>query len=260
MRLDQLIAAHTPYSRKEVKLLLRQKQIKVNDLIIVKADTKVQPEQDTISIKGEPLVLRPSSRYLLLNKPAGYVCATEDARDPTVLELVPDALQCKGLFPAGRLDKDSKGLVLLTTDGALAHRMLAPKRHVPKYYLVRLAHPFSTTYSDAFQAGISLRDGSLCLPAETAPLPELGDTWALVGLQEGKYHQIKRMFAALGNHVEELIRIGIGDLFLPPDLQLGSCMELLDKDLEKLLNCETTFSAKLQSLKKNSSYLINVTT
>ena len=150
--------------------------------------------------------------------------------------------------------------MLLTTDGALAHRMLAPKRHVPKYYLVRLARPFSTTYSDAFQAGISLRDGSLCLPAETAPLPELGDTWALVGLQEGKYHQIKRMFAALGNHVEELIRIGIGDLFLPPDLQLGSCMELLDKDLEKLLNCETTFSAKLQSLKKNSSYLINVTT
>ena len=115
MRLDQLIAAHTPYSRKEVKLLLRQKQIKVNDLIIVKADTKVQPEQDTITIKGEPLVLRPSSRYLLLNKPAGYVCATEDARDPTVLELVPDALQCKGLFPAGRLDKDSKGLVLLTS-------------------------------------------------------------------------------------------------------------------------------------------------
>ena len=111
MRLDQLIAAHTPYSRKEVKLLLRQKQIKVNDLIIAKADTKVQPEQDTITIKGEPLVLRPSSRYLLLNKPAGYVCATEDARDPTVLELVPDALQCKGLFPAGRLDKDSKGLV-----------------------------------------------------------------------------------------------------------------------------------------------------
>ena len=150
MRLDQLIAAHTPYSRKEVKLLLRQKQIKVNDLIILKSDTKVQPEQDAITIKGEPLVLRPSSRYLLLNKPAGYVCATEDARDPTVLELVPDALQCKGLFPAGRLDKDSKGLVLLTTDGALAHRMLAPKRHVPKYYLVRLARPFSTTYSDAF--------------------------------------------------------------------------------------------------------------
>lgn len=155
----------------------------------------------------------------------------------------------QGTFPAGRLDKDSKGLVLLTTDGALAHRMLAPKRHVPKYYLVRLARPFLLHIAMRFKPAS---------PARRQPLPAgrngtpagTGDTWALVGLQEGKYHQIKRMFAALGNHVEELIRIGIGDLFLPPDLQLGSCMELLDKDLEKLLNCETTFSAKLQSLKK----------
>ena len=153
------------------------------------------------------------------------------------MKLVPPEMRTKGMFPAGRLDKDSVGALLITDDGELAHRILSPKGHIPKVYIVKLARPFENNYINKFEQGIVLSDGETCLPARLKKA-ENSDKLAFVELHEGKYHQVKRMFASVGNHVEILMRVSMGALILPEKLAIGQCMELLHKDVENLFRKE----------------------
>ena len=233
IRLDKFLSNRTAYSRSEVKKLLQGGKVLVDGNAILDGSRKIDPDVQSVTCYGK--TLRGSEHvYVIVNKPEGYITATEDREHRTVMELVPEDLRVKGLAPAGRLDIDSTGLLLLTDDGALAHRMLSPKHHVPKVYLIRLARPSEPDYADKLAAGLTLADGTNCLPAEFQTLPVQGH-YALIRLHEGKYHQVKRMLAALGNHVEHLHRVAVGELVLPPELPLGGHLEILHKDVEKLL-------------------------
>ena len=254
MRLDKFLSERTAYSRSQIKELIAAKKVTVNGIAAGKANLNVA-ETDEICL-GRQAVRSQKTLTVLLHKPAGYVSATEDRSEKTVLELLPPELQGQGLFPVGRLDKDTTGMLLLTNDGALSHRLTAPKKHVPKFYEVTLARPFEASYTELFASGMTLGNGDVCLPAETAALTEDGRK-ALICLHEGKYHQVKRMFAAAGNHVEQLHRIGIGNLLLPADLPPGEAFVLFDKDLCKVLNSGTDFSALLQNWKNRSSLSMN---
>lgn len=231
-RLDKLIAAQggaNAFSRKEVKALIARGQVTVNGAPAKSAEQKVDPDAVVIAIDGVPLTLK-KNLYLLLNKPKGYVSSTDGGDGPTVLELVPPALFRRGLFPAGRLDKDTTGLMLLTDDGQLAHRILSPKRHVRKRYLVTLDVSLTEEMAKRFAAGIPLSDG-VCKPAE---LSIVGEHTALVTLTEGRYHQIKRMFGCCGATVVGLHRVAIGNLSLPDDLPEGAIREATAEELAAL--------------------------
>lgn len=255
MRLDKFLANRTPYSRAEVKNLLRAGSIQVDGITERDGSRKLDADAQTVTCRGQ-MIRGGAHVYLLLNKPVGYLSATEDRTQKTVMELVPDALRVKGLAPAGRLDIDSTGMLLLTDDGVLAHRMLAPKQHVPKCYLIGLARPCEASYAQRLAAGITLADGTECLPAELMPVDMPGH-FALIRLHEGKYHQVRRMMAALGNHVETLHRTAIGELLLPPDLPFGGCLEILHKDVEKMLKPGDFPALYEQIVSYFSSYLIN---
>lgn len=233
MRLDRLVASQLyGVSRADVKKLCLKKKVMVNGKLMARSDARVSLD-DEIFIDGERLVYK-EHIYIMLNKPQGVVCSTKDGESKTVLELVPPELMREGLFPAGRLDKDTEGFVLLTDDGELSHRMLSPKSHVPKTYFVRLEKPWEKSYGDIMSAGMEIDGGEKCLPAVFSGSQEDPCQCTLV-LNEGKFHQVKRMFGALGNKVVFLKRIAIGDLALDPDLAVGECMEILHKDVEKLL-------------------------
>ncbi len=255
IRLDKLLSNRTPHSRSDIKVVLKNGAVQVDGVTECDGSRKVDPDVQEITLHGKKLVGQTHVCFLV-NKPQGYICATEDRVHRTVLELLPKSLQVKGLFPAGRLDVDSTGLVLLTDDGDLAHRMLAPKSHVPKYYLVRLAKPCRPADVKRLGRGLRLSDGTVCLPAEARAL-EVPGNYALICLHEGKYHQVKRMFAALANHVEALHRVAIGGMFLPENLALGGHVEVLHKDVEKMLK-EGSFDAVCERIVTNfSSYSIN---
>lgn len=214
-RLDRILTATGRWSRKEAADLIRAGRVFVDGVPVLRRDEKF-PESahfqvDNENIPGEPYV------YLMLNKPAGVVSASRDPRLPTVLSLLPEHLQHVGLFPAGRLDRDTVGLLLLTNDGPLAHRLLAPRHHVDKSYFVCVTGTLDETDVATFQAGMELPDLT-CLPAR---LDLRGPSEALVTLQEGKYHQIKRMFAARGKPVSFLQRQTFGPLTLDPSLEPG---------------------------------------
>lgn len=233
MRLDKFICSQrADLSRSDVKLLCRKGRICVNGEVIKSSDFKVSPDIDTISVDGVETSYK-KYIYIMLNKPQGVVCSTRDGLSPTVLSLVPPELQRKGLFPAGRLDKDTEGFVLITDDGGLAHRMLSPKSHVPKKYYVELEHPYEDSYADAFRHGITLKTGEQCKPAEFIPCKDKENCCHVV-LCEGMFHQVKKMFEALGNNVIYLKRIQIGGLHLDEKLPLGECLEILHKDVDKL--------------------------
>ena len=231
-RLDKFISERGEFTRSRIKELASKGHIRVNNIIVKKADTKIDPERDTVEVLGN--IIKPDRfKYLLLNKPDGYVCSTDEHDGPTVMELIPPEWRTKNMFPAGRLDKDSLGALLITDDGELAHRMLSPKKHIPKIYIVKLANPFQSKYIDLFANGITLLDGYQCLPAKVCNV-ESSEKLAFIEINEGKYHQVKRMFAAAGNHVEVLMRVSVGGVVLPEKLAIGQCMELLHKDVENL--------------------------
>ncbi len=255
IRLDKLLANRTQHSRSDVKALLKQGAVQIDGITECDGSRKVDPDTQRITCAGKALP-GGAHTFFLVNKPEGYLCATEDRTHRTVLELLPAEKCVKGLFPAGRLDADSTGLVLLTDDGALAHRMLAPKRHVPKYYLVQLARRPEPDYAARLAQGLTLADGTVCMPAEMRVLEQKG-FFVLVRLHEGKYHQVKRMFAALGNHVQHLHRVAVGGLLLPPALPLGGYMEIVHKDVETLLKDDGFDAVCEQIVKTFSSYLIN---
>lgn len=251
-RLDKCIASHSTYSRSNVKSLLQKGLVQVNGITEYDGSRKVNPEQHEIICCGKPLICH-THVYFIVNKPVNYICATQDRTHKIVLELIP-ADRRKRLFPAGRLDIDSTGMVLVTDDGELAHQMLSPKHHVPKYYLLQLADDLHEEDMQKLAGGIVLADGTSCLPAQAMALP---DKQALICLHEGKYHQVKRMLAALGNHVEQLHRIAIGSMLLPSDLKVGACLEILHKDVQLMLKSNDFKEMCEQIVTEFSSYSIN---
>ena len=209
---------------------MRAGRVTVNGVPVHSPEEKWDPAAefavDGVSVSGERMV------YLMLHKPAGLVSATEDPKQPTVLELLPDHLKRVGLFPAGRLDKDTEGLLLLTNDGVLAHRLLAPRRHVDKTYFVQVEGQLDETDVEAFSTGMTLGDGLVCMPAGLEVLGQ-PDT-AIVTLREGKYHQIKRMLASRGKPVRYLKRLTMGPLKLDPALKRGEWRPLTEEEMAAL--------------------------
>ena len=228
-RIDKIIASQGLYSRSDVKYMVNRTRITIDGKIITSASQKADVDKNEILLDGKPFVVK-KQIYLMLNKPKGYVSATEDKKQQTVLELVPAELKGRDLFPAGRLDKDTTGLMIITDDGVLAHNILSPKKHVQKIYRVELDIPVTEEMQKGFAEGVELNDG-VC---KDAKLVILGEKTAEVTLREGRYHQIKRMFGCYGAKVVELHRLAMGELYLPDDLPEGECRELTEEDLQKL--------------------------
>ena len=228
-RIDKTISSQTNYSRKDVKKLILQKKISVKGKVAKKPEQKVNEQQDEIYIDGNKLEIK-KYIYLILNKPKGYISATEDRTAKTVLDLVPEKYMRRGLFPAGRLDKDTTGMMIITDDGEFAHNILAPKKHIEKTYRVQIDIDITDEMREKFKQGIVLKD-HVCCPATI--VVEDKNT-ALITITEGKYHQIKRMFGCFGAKVVNLHRISMGGLQLPKDLREGECRELTATELLKL--------------------------
>lgn len=229
-RLDKLLAGTGKWSRREVKALVRQGLVRVDGRLAASAEDKLDPAAAIITVAGETISLCRFT-YVMLHKPAGVLTATEDRKQPTVLDLLPPELRRIGLAPVGRLDKDTEGLLLLTNDGELAHRLLSPKYHVDKRYLARVDGELSAADTEAFARGMTLGDGLECLPAELELLP---GRVCIVTLREGKFHQVKRMLAARGAPVLYLKRLSMGPLTLDDSLAAGAYRLLRAEEISAL--------------------------
>ena len=226
-RLDKLLTSTGRWSRSEAKRLVKEGRVLVNGHLAASPEEKYDPETVSLAVNGEAVPLR-RFVYVMLHKPAGVLSATEDGRGKTVLELLPPEYRKRGLFPVGRLDKDTEGLLLLTDDGALAHELLSPKKHVDKVYYARVEGELTEADSRAFAEGMTLGDGLVCLPAGLEILTAGEKSEALVTLREGKFHQIKRMLAARGKPVVYLKRLSMGTLRLDETLPKGGWRELTE--------------------------------
>lgn len=230
-RLDKILSGTGRWSRREVKDLVKAGRVTADGAVVRRPEEKFDRAATVLAVDEEP-VDGEKYVYLMLHKPGGVLSATEDPKQPTVLDLLPPHLRRVGLFPVGRLDKDTEGLLLLTNDGPLGHRLLAPKKHVDKVYFVRVDGKLDQEDSAAFRAGMTLGDGLQCLPAELEVL-ESPDT-GLVTLREGKYHQVKRMLAARGKPVLYLKRLSMGPIALDQDLAPGAWRPLTEAEREAL--------------------------
>lgn len=229
-RLDKILAGTGRWSRREVKELVRQGRVRVDGQTARTAEEKVDPEAAAITVDGQPVETERFA-YVMLHKPAGVLSATEDTQQQTVLDLLPPELRRRSLSPVGRLDKDTEGLLLLTNDGELAHRLLSPKYHVDKRYLARVDGELSAADTEAFARGMTLGDGLECLPAGLEVLP---DRVCIVTLREGKFHQVKRMLAARGAPVLYLKRLSMGPLTLDDSLAAGAYRLLRAEEISAL--------------------------
>ena len=237
VRLDKFLADLQLGTRSQVKQLIRKGQIRINGEIIKQADCKVNPLTDRICLDDRLLSLEnlPTQQvYFLLNKPAGVVSATVDNRDRTVLDLIQESDRRPDLFPVGRLDKDTVGLLLITNDGALSHRLLSPRHHVDKTYFVRVQGDITAETVSAFEKGLDIGDEKPTLPARLIPTGTFPCQEARVTIREGRFHQIKRMFHAVGCEVLYLKRLSMGTLHLDASLPEGSYRPLTRKELEQL--------------------------
>ena len=232
-RLDKIIASTGRWSRREVKGLVRRGQVLVDGVPARSAEEKADPAEAVITVSGETVEYRRYT-WIMLNKPAGYLSATEDGRGATVLELLPGELRRQGLFPVGRLDKDTEGLLLLTNEGGLAHDLLSPRRHVDKVYYARVKGRLTEEDCRAFQEGMTLADGLTCLPAGLEILSAGEESEARVTLREGKFHQVKRMLAQRGKPVLYLERLRMGPLGLDGTLPRGAYRFLTENEVERL--------------------------
>lgn len=231
MRLDRFLSNQLNISRADAKELIKKRLVTVNGVTAKLFDMKVDPEGDEVVSEGKAVTYR-KHVYIMLNKPSGVVCATRDRLSETVLELIPEELRRDGLFPAGRLDKDTEGFVLITDDGAFAHEILSPKKHVEKRYFARLEKPAKESDIELFASGMKIDGGDVCLPAKLEITENPNEVY--ITLREGMYHQIKRMAEAADNKVVFLKRVSIGGLPLDPDLALGESREILHKEIEKI--------------------------
>lgn len=236
-RLDKVVASTGLYSRSEVKRLIRQGLILVDGRAARSGEEKVDPECAVITAEGRELTYRRYT-WVMMNKPAGVLSATEDGRQDTVLDLLTPELRKQELFPVGRLDKDTEGLLLLTNDGVTAHELLSPRHHVEKVYYTRVEGRLSEADAERFRRGIALPDGLVCMPAELEILSAGEISEAHVILREGKFHQVKRMLAYCGKPVLYLKRIRMGKLTLDSSLLPGEYRYLREDELKKLKNGE----------------------
>ena len=231
IRLDKLLAHSGQGSRKEVKELIRKGYVSVNGVVVKDDDYKVDEVNDDVIIDGI-IVDYQKYIYILMNKPSGVLSATYDPKDEIVLDLIMD-VSTKGLFPIGRLDKDSEGLLLISNDGKLAHELLSPKKHVDKVYYIEYEGNLDLDVESKFKEGITLEDGYKCLPASI----ELFDEHkAYVTLREGKFHQVKRMVKMCNGEVTYLKRIKFGPLSLDKNLETGDYRFLTSEEIESLKN------------------------
>ncbi len=234
MRLDKFFSSQSLASRREVKELVRQGAVTVNGETVKKADCQINPDTDRITLHGKPVGYE-EFVYYLLHKPQGVVSATEDSAHRTVVDLIPPEWAREGLFPVGRLDKDTTGLLLITNDGAFGHRLLSPKKHVQKVYHATVNVEITEAQITQFSDGVTLKDGYRCLPAKMRVLQQGVPSVVEITLYEGKYHQIKRMIAAVGGHVLALKRVAMGDVWLDDTLPEGAVKKIVHKDLVRFL-------------------------
>ncbi|MBQ8305200.1 MAG: rRNA pseudouridine synthase [Blautia sp.] len=227
VRLDRFLAGAGCGTRSEVKQAVKKGQVRVNGETAKAPDLKIDPDTDRILFMDEEVKKPEEFVYYLLNKPAGYLSATEDRHAPTVLDLMPGVRE--GVFPVGRLDKDTEGFLLMTDDGMLAHRLLSPARHVEKTYYARLDGLLDTEMVRRFEEGLDIGEKKPTLPALLEILPP--GTEAHITLCEGKFHQVKRMFEAVGRKVLYLKRISMGGISLPEDLMAGEYRALTPEEL-----------------------------
>ena len=242
-RLDKLLAHEGFGSRKDIRKLLRNCKVLVNGSRTYDSSTQIDAEKDTISVDGEEINLH-KNLYLMMNKPQHYVCSTKEGDHETVFDLLDDSLRTPylqdKLHLVGRLDMDTEGLLLFTTDGELTHRLISPKSHISKTYLCGLEHTETAEHQTAitakFESGIEVgpEDNEQGFTAQPAQITWLNDTTAHLTIYEGKYHQVKRMFAAVGNKIVYLKRISMGQLQLDESLELGEYKELTESDLQLL--------------------------
>ncbi|WP_341300112.1 pseudouridine synthase [Lysinibacillus sp. FSL H8-0500] len=233
MRLDKLLANMGYGSRKEVKQLLKQKAVTVDGDYVKDAALHVDPDKQVVAVYGEHVVYT-EFVYFMMNKPPGVISATEDLREETVIDLLEPLHQHFQPFPVGRLDKDTEGLLLLTNDGVLAHNLLSPKKHVPKVYYAQIDGVVTAEDAEKFAAGVELDDGYLTKPGKLVILRSAQQSEIELTIQEGKFHQVKRMFEAVGKHVTYLKRLSMGSLTLDDSLALGEYRALTPEELDHL--------------------------
>lgn len=234
LRLDKIISNQLGLSRRQVRLFCRQGRVKVDGRPVFSCEQKVDPSAQEVTVDGRPLAYR-AFVYLMLHKPAGILSASRDPSRPTVVDLAPEEFSHRPLFPVGRLDRDTTGLLLLTDDGETAHGLLSPRRHVPKVYEALLDAPLPDGAAQAFAQGITLADGCVCRPCELTVISAGDKPVVRLVLTEGMYHQVKRMFGVLGLGVDALRRVAMGPLVLDSALAPGECRELTDCERELLL-------------------------
>lgn len=230
-RLDKFLSAQLGITRSEAKELIKRRVVTVGGTVAKLFDMKIDPEKDVVCSEGREVTYR-KHIYIMMNKPQGVVCSTKDGESKTVLELLPDSIRREGLFPAGRLDKDTEGFVFITDDGALAHNILSPKHHVDKTYFAKLENPATEDDVKAFESGLAIDGGDVCLPAKLEILADPHEV--LITIREGMYHQIKRMAQSRNNKVLYLKRISIGGVKLDENLALGEWREMLHKETENI--------------------------
>ena len=233
MRLDKFISTTTTLSRAEAKKIIK-KGILINDILIKSPDYKVDEFNDQVIVNGNRLVYQ-KYVYIMMNKPKDTVSATEDAIERTVVDILRDEDRIHKVFPVGRLDKDTEGLMLLTNDGELAHKLISPKKDVEKKYYVEVSGELKNEHLEIVKEGVTLEDGYRCKPARLEILDgSEGNSKANIFITEGKFHQVKRMMKSLGATVTYLKRLSIGSLKLDENLKLGEYRYLTDDELNKL--------------------------
>ena len=235
MRLDKFLCETGAGTRSEVKQLLKKGLVTVNGICEKNADKKIEEKKDIITLRGESLSFS-KYHYYLLHKPAGVITATQDDKQETVMSLLKDVKDASlsKLFPVGRLDKDTEGLLLITDDGELAHKLLSPKKHVDKTYLVQLKNPVADEDIQKLENGVDIGDEAITMPAR---VKKINDTEIELTIKEGRYHQVKRMLLAVENEVVYLKRLSMGPLKLPADLEKGMYRPLLKEEISLLKNC-----------------------
>lgn len=233
MRLDKYLV-HVGYgTRSTVQKLIKSKKVQVDDVVIQKPETSIDPDKAVVKVGGRVMDYQ-EFYYFILHKPAGYITATEDKKLPTVVDLLEEEDRNKDVAPVGRLDKDTEGLLVLTNDGKTTHELLSPKKHVDKVYYARVAGKVVPEDCETFAAGMTLEDGTVFAPGKLEIITSGETSEIYVTIKEGKFHQVKRMVQAIGKEVVYLKRIKMGNFSLPEDLAIGEYRQLTKEELKQL--------------------------
>ncbi|MFQ8953159.1 MAG: pseudouridine synthase [Oscillospiraceae bacterium] len=232
MRLDKFISSQLNISRKDARAAILRGRAAVDGTTVRAADFKIDENADSVTFDGQALSYK-KHIYIIMNKPRGVLSASDDKRQPTVIDIIPEKLRRNGLFPVGRLDKDTTGLLIITDDGDFAHRVLSPKKEIFKTYIAVLDGEITSDMPEKFLNGIVLADGTKC---RRAFLRRVDKNTAEIKICEGKFHQIKRMFGTVGLGVNALERTAVGNFYLPEDLPQGACSETDSEALESIFS------------------------